>query len=188
MRRHQIGMRTGFERDLQKVTGIETKNRAAVGCDIADAGEPCRHPIDGLEVGCVDQVMDFAGAVGLLVDGGDFDLEHEAYRGAARRWQRLYNRLLDVAAQAIKAGLGGDELLLELRAPGRMGEVAGADHADALAARPGGKMLEIEIPARRPRVFRMDVQVRVEAHGSHALFRATPCSSDLRERSGGASG
>jgi hypothetical protein len=25
-------------------------------------------------------------------------------------------------------------------------------------------MLEIEIPARRPRVFRVDVQVRVEAH------------------------
>src|ERR1700751_6343279 len=49
-----------------------------------------------------------------------------------------------------------------------MGEVAGADHADAFAARPGGEMLEIEIPARRPRVFRVDVQVRVEAHVSHA--------------------
>ena len=49
-----------------------------------------------------------------------------------------------------------------------MGEVAGADHADAFAARPGGEVLEIEIPARRPRVFRVDVQVRVEAHVSHA--------------------
>src|SRR5262249_57539406 len=68
------------------------------------------------------------------------------------------------AAQAIEAGLSGNELLLELGAPGRMGEVAGGDHADALAARPGGEMLEIEIPARRPRVFRLVVQVRVEAH------------------------
>jgi len=49
-----------------------------------------------------------------------------------------------------------------------MGEVAGADHADALAARPGGEVLEIEIPARRPRVSRVDVQIRVEAHVSHA--------------------
>src|SRR5262249_54860128 len=102
----------------------------------------------------------------------------------------LRYRLFDVAAQTIEARLGGNELLLELGAPGRMGEVAGADHADALAARPGGEMLEIEveIPARRPRGFRVDVQGRVAAHGSHALFRAAPCSSELRERCGGASG
>src|SRR5262249_4773363 len=85
MRWYEIGLRTGFERDLQEVAGIEAENRAAVGCDVTDAGEPRRHAIDGLEVGGVDQVMDFAGAVGLLVDGGDFDLEHEAHRGAARR-------------------------------------------------------------------------------------------------------
>src|SRR5260370_1090915 len=81
---------------------------------------------------------------------------------------RVCDRVRDVAAQAREAGLGGNELLLELGAPGRMGEVAGADHADAFAARPGGEVLEIEIPARRPRVFRVDVQVRVEAHVSHA--------------------
>src|SRR5262249_56876767 len=99
--------------------------------------------------------MDFAGAVGLLVDGGDFDLEHEAHRRAARGRQRLRNRLLDVVAQAIEAGLGGNELLLELGAPSRMSEVASADHADALSARPRGEMLEIEIPAPPPRGFRL---------------------------------
>src|SRR5262249_416693 len=50
-----------------------------------------------------------------------------------------------------------------------------------------GEMFEIGIAARRPRVFRVDVQGRVEAHG-HALFRATPGSPEPRERSGGASG
>ena len=108
--------------------------------------------------------MDFAGAVGLLVDGGNLHLEHEAYRGAARRRQRLRHRRLDVVAQAVEAGLGGNELLLELGAPGGMGEVAGSDEADALAARPGGQVLEIEVAAGRTGVFRMDVQVRVEAH------------------------
>ena len=84
MGRYQIGVRTGFECDFEQVAGIQAENRAAVGRDVADAGEPCRHAIDGLEVRCVDQVMDFAGAVGLLVDGGDFDFEHEAHRRAAR--------------------------------------------------------------------------------------------------------
>ena len=83
--RYQIGVRTGFECDFEQVAGIQAENRAAIGRDVADAGEPCRHAIDGLKIGCVDQVMDFAGAVGLLVDGGDFDLEHEACRGAAHR-------------------------------------------------------------------------------------------------------
>jgi hypothetical protein len=113
--------------------------------DIADAGEPRRHAIHGLEVGRVDQVMDFAGAVALLVDGRYLDLEHEPHVRAAGRRQRLRHRLLDVVAQAKQAGLGGNELVLELGAPGRMGEVAGADHADALAAGPGGEMLKIEI-------------------------------------------
>ena len=85
MRGHEIGVRAGLERNLQEVAGIEPEDRPPVGRDIAATAKPRRHAIDGLEVGRVDQVMDFAGAVGLLVDGGDFDLEHEAHRGAARR-------------------------------------------------------------------------------------------------------
>ena len=110
MRRHQIGVRAGFERDLQEVARVEAEDRPAVGGDIADAREPRRHAIDGLEVGRVDQVVDFAGAVTLLVDGGDFHLEHEAHRRAARCRQRSRDRLLDVVAQAEQAGLGRNEL------------------------------------------------------------------------------
>ena len=149
MRRHQIGVGTGFERDLQEIAGIESENRSAVGGDVADTRQPCRHAIDGLEIGRIDQVMDFAGTVALLVDGRDFHLEHEPHRRAARRRQRLRHRLLDVVAQAVEAGLGGDQLLLELGAPGGMGEVAGGDDTDALAAGPCGEMLEIEIAAGR---------------------------------------
>src|SRR5215469_3230652 len=46
-----------------------------------------------------------------------------------------------------------------------MGEVSGRHHADALACRPMGEVLEVEIAARGARIFRMDVKVRVEAHG-----------------------
>ena len=47
-----------------------------------------------------------------------------------------------------------------------MGEVAGADDADALARRPPGEVLEVEVAAGRARILRMDVQIGVEAHDS----------------------
>src|SRR5262245_22700612 len=166
MRRHQIGVRASLERDLQQVAGIEPKDRTAVGGNIADARKPRRDALDRVEIRRVDQVMDFARAVSLLIDRGDFDLEHEAHRRAACRRQCLRDRLLDVTAQPVESRLGGDELLLEFGAPGRMREVAGGDDADPFACRPGGKMFEVEIPARRARIFGVDVQVRVEAHAT----------------------
>ena len=84
---------------------------------------------------------------------------------AACRRQLLGDRLFDVGHETEQPGLGGNELLLQLGRPGRMGEVAGGDHADALAAGPIGEMFEVEIAAGRARVFGVDVQVRVEAHG-----------------------
>src|SRR5208282_6443958 len=103
------------------------------------------------------EVMDFAGALALLVDGRDLDGEHEADGTPARGRQLLGDRALELIAQPEKAGLGGDQLLLELGAPGGMREVAGRDHADPLARGPVGEMLEIAVPARRARIFGMDV-------------------------------
>jgi hypothetical protein len=60
-------------------------------------------------------------------------------------------------------------------------EVAGGDHADALAAGPSGEMFEVEIPARRARIFRVDVQIRVEAHASHAFVAAGTLQRSVRE-------
>ncbi len=164
MRRHQIGVGAGVERDLQEVARVEPEDRPPVGSDIADAPEPVGKAIDGGEVGGVDEVVDFSGAVALLVDRGDFDFEQEPHRRSARRGQRRGDALFDIVAQAKQTGLGGNELLLELGAPCRMGEIAGGDDADALAARPVGQMLQVQILAGRPRIFRMDVQIGVEAH------------------------
>ena len=72
---------------------------------------------------------------------------------------------------------GSAGLLLELGAPRRVSEVAGRDDADALARRPRGEMFEVEVAARGARIFRVDVQVGVKAHGG-------PARSRLRETRG----
>ena len=127
--------------------------------------EPRRDAVGGREIRRVDQVMDFPGLVALLVDGRDLHLEHEAHRRAAGRRQASRRRPARCPARRRnRPGLGRDELLLQLGRPGRMAEVAGADDADALARRPPGEVLEIEVAAGRAGIFRVHVQVGVEAH------------------------
>ena len=130
--------------------------------------------------------MDLPSLVAFFVDGRDFHLEHEAHRRAAGRRQGAHQRGLDFRREAIEAGLGRHQLRFELRRPGRMGEVAGGHDRDALAGRPMGEMLKIEVAARRAGVFRVDVQVRVEPHG--APPRADSCAGILRRAGARASG
>ena len=171
MRRDEIGVRTGRERDLQQIARVEPENRPPVGGDIADAGKPIGNAVGDSEIGRIDQVVDFARLIGLLVDRGDFDREHEAHRRLAARRQRSRDRLLDLATQAEQSRLRRNELVFQFGAPSRMGEIAGADHTDALAGGPCEQMLEVEIAAGGARIFRVDVQVGVKAHCGHA--RAT---------------
>ncbi len=130
-------------------------------------------------------MVDLTGAIALLVDGGDLHLQHEADRRAARRGQRPRHRLGDVVAQAKQPGLGGNQFRLQLGAPGRMGEVAGGDHADALAAGPGREMLQIEVAAGRPRIFGMNVQVGMEAHVIPTCLRREACEARGAKRDSG---
>ena len=51
--------------------------------------EPRRQPVDGVEVGGTDQVVDLSGLLALLVDGRDLGGEHEGDRSPARRRQRF---------------------------------------------------------------------------------------------------
>ena len=80
----------------------------------------------------------------------------------------LSDRLLDLGAQAEQARLRRHELILQLGAPGRMGEIAGRDHADAFAGGPCGQMFEVEIAAGRARIFGVDVQIGVKVHRGQA--------------------
>src|SRR5262249_13099943 len=95
---------------------------------------------------------------------------------------RRRDAALDVVAQAKQAGLGRHELVFELRAPRRMGEVAGRHHAYSLACRPVRKVLEVEIAAGGARIFRVDVQVRMETHRTPRRARLAPESNQDRKR------
>src|SRR5207248_11400391 len=96
-----------------QVARIEAEDRTPVGGDVADATEPRADAVNGMEVGRVDQVVDFPGAVGLLVDGGDFDREHETHRRPAGGGQRARDLLLDLISEPKQARLGRNEFCLE---------------------------------------------------------------------------
>jgi len=88
--------------------------------------------------------------------------------------------LLDLGSQTKQARLGRHQFPLVLGAPRRMGEVAGRDDSEALARRPLREMFEVEIAAGRARIFRVDVQVGVKAHGGSARSPSAGSEGKLR--------
>jgi hypothetical protein len=92
----------------------------------------------------------------------------------------LGDSLLDLGSQAKQARLGRHQFLLELGTPRRMGEVAGRDDSEALARRPRREMFEVEIAAGGARIFRVDVQVGVKAHGGSARSPSAAGEAKLR--------
>ena len=164
---NEIGAGVRFQGDLQQVPGIEAQDRASVRVQVADPRQAVHHPLRRVEAGGVDQVVDLARLVELLVDGRDLDREHEPHRAPAApagRRKPLLDGPLQIRPQAEQPRLRGHELFLQLGPPRRMGEVAGGDDADALLARPDGQMLEIAVPAGRAGVLGVDVQIGVEGH------------------------
>ena len=165
--RQEIGVRSALQRDLQEIARVEPEDWAAVGGDVADRRQPGREAVDGVEVRRVDQVVDLPGLLAFLVDRGDLGGEHESRQsacGTARRRQLRCHLRLDLRPEAEEAGLGGDQLLLQLREPPRVDAVARRYHGDAPPRRPPGEVLQVEIAARGARIFRMDVEVGVKAH------------------------
>ena len=170
--RDEVGVRPALQGDLQQVPRVEPQDRPAVRRDVADRPEPLADAARRLQVGGVDQVMDLPRPVPLLVDGGDLHLQQEADRAVARRREpRARSPARSRAAGGTGPGSAGTSLLADLLEPRRMGEVAGSDDRDPLAPRPEGKMLQIRVPARRPGVFGVDVEIGVEAHGMDSRNR-----------------
>src|SRR5262249_42126034 len=94
-----------------------------------------------------------------LVDRGDLDGQHEPDLRAGHTGRQRTDR----AAQREQAGLRRYQLVAQVLAPRRVGEVAGTEQGDALAPGPPGEAGQVEIAAAGTRVPRVDVQVGDEA-------------------------
>ena len=165
VRRDEVGVRPARQGDLQQMPRVEAQDRPPVRGDVADGGELLPEPPRRLQVRGVDQMVDLPRPVPLLVDGRDLDLQQEAGRPVARGGKAALDLPLDLGTQAEQPRLGRHELGADLLEPGGMGEVAGSDDGDPLAPRPHREVLEIRVPAGRPGVFRVNVEVGVEEHG-----------------------
>ncbi len=184
VRGHQVAPRPGVQRDLQQVARVEAENGAAVGRQVPDLGQGGGDCARRLECGGINKVVDLPGHPVALVDGGDLGREQEAHlRLAAGRGGPSQLRL-EVRAEAEQARLGRLERLGEFGGPGRVGEVAGADHADALARRPPGQRLGVAVLAAGAGEARVDVQVGVKhaARSCHAPVTPGPGSRRAARR------
>lgn len=119
----------------------------SVRVQIADLGQAFGNAIRVLQAGREEQIMHFAHFAVPLVNGTYFSLEAKQRRRAAlmspglRAAEKI--QLLGLHIQAVQsAGLVENQLLAQLGPPLRMGEIPGAQHVDALAARPGGQVPE----------------------------------------------
>ncbi len=151
--RHQVGAGAALKGDLQQVARVEAEDRPPVRGDVADAPEPAVEAPGRIEVRHIDEVVDLAGALAALVDGGDLHREHEAHRPAARRRQGPPDLAVEVATQAEQTRLGRLQTATKLLEPRRVRKVPGAHHGNALPPRPPGEVLEVAVPAARARVL-----------------------------------
>ena len=166
MGRDQVAAFVDFQGDLEQVARVEPQNRSAVRSDIADAFEaglqaPYRVKIRGKK-----QVVDFAGFAVSFIDVADLTAEQKAHLTPAG-WRHLVgDRSGKLGAQTKKTRFGRDQLLLDLRQPAWVGNVAGGHHPDPLELRPFPKLLQRQIFAGRSRMVGVNVQVGDQRHGS----------------------
>ncbi len=179
VRGHQVTARPRVQRDLQQVTRVEAEDGPPIGRQVPDLGQGDGDGGRRLEGGCIKKVVDLPGHPVTLIDGGDLGRKQEAHLWvAAGRGGPLQSRL-ERGAEAKQARLGRLERLGEFPGPGRVGEVAGANHGDALARRPPGQRPDVAVLAASAGEARVDVQVRVK-HPDRILSRG----ADVGDRFG----
>ena len=124
-----------LQRQLQQVPAVQPQNGTAVGVDVADGLQPGGQLVRRLQGREQNDVVDLPGLSVLFVDGADLAGDDEPGRFAGsgvRQAQGL--------PEGIDALSGGDQLLPQLRPPGGMGEVPGAQQLDALPPGPPVQM------------------------------------------------
>ena len=155
----ELRVRAGLQRQLQQVPAVQAQDGPPVGVDVADGLQPGGELIGGLQGGEQDQVVDLPGPAVPLVDGADLPGDDEPGRLAAHAAGQPQLR-----PQGVHALPGGDQLLLQLRPPGGMGEVPRAQQPDALPAGPPVQMGQVAVPAGGPGEAGVDVEIG-DIHG-----------------------
>ena len=171
VRGHQEAARVSRQRDVQQVAGIQAEDRPAVGGQVADLGQRRGDPVGGLEARRVKEVMHLPGALVAPVDSGDLDREHEPDGACAAGRGIAADLVFQLRPDPEQAGLGRDQGFPKFRRPRRVGEVAGAEHPQALAQRPPGQVPEVAVLAACAREFRVNMQVSVEHVGAATPWR-----------------
>ena len=173
MGRHQETARIGRQRDVQQITRIQTENRPAVRCQVADLGQRRGDPVGGIEARRVNKVVHLPGALSAPVNGGYLDGKHEPDRAGADGRGIAEEPFFKLRPDPEQAGLGRDEGFPQFRRPRGVGEISGSEHGETLAQRPRRKVLDIAVLAAGARESRMNMQVSVEHVGGATPWRGS---------------
>ena len=168
MGRNHDGVVRAFQHDFKQIARIKAKDGPPVGMQVADLFQALRKLCRVLQGTHEDEIVHLAHLAVALVNGADLCLEHKerALRVAALHGPPGHDvKLLRFALEAVEsAGFIKLKLLAKLGAPLRMGKVARAQDAYALAARPCGQMAGVEGLAGGAGKTGMDMQVGYEVH------------------------
>jgi len=180
---NQVALVAQLADHLQQVARIEPQDGTPVGGDIADPLQAAAQTVGLVQLGHVDQMVDLARALALLVDRGNLHLEHETHRTQLGRAGTVCHGVVcqgcqHLVAQPEQPGAVGCQLFSDLGKPAGVGKVAGAQEPNALAHRPAGQVLQVAVAAGGAGELGMDVKIGVEPHGSG--LRARVCSKGKR--------
>ena len=128
VRRDELGLRAGVQRQLEQIAAVETQDWPSVGVDVPDGLQFCGQLVRRLQTGQQDHVVHLARFAIALIDAADlprYDEQRALFHRTPRQTEFVPQRVHPLAR--------GDQLLFELLAPLRVGEVPSANHLDALA-------------------------------------------------------
>ncbi len=157
--RNEEDIWTSLQADLQQVAAIQSQDRPAVGVEVADSCQSVVELINGGEVWQRHDVVNFARAAVLLVDGADLHGEEKAHLTAARWIELVFDCAGQIRSETKDAILGRLQFLLDLSEPFRMREVGGANKVDALERRPSMQVFRGQVAAGRAGMTRVEMNI-----------------------------
>ena len=170
MGRHQKTAPALFQGNGQKFPGVQAQDGPSVRLKVADRGQGMVDPAHGREIRGHQDVVDLADPAVFLVDGTDLGGEHKTDPVQGQpvgldpgRHQGLDRGRIN-GAQPKKAGLGLDQMLIQMGQPAGMGEIPGPDHLDPLDRGPGCQAGDLAGLARSPGKTGMDMQIGNVSH------------------------